>query len=380
MSNVNTLPAASLCHVDKGPPYEQPANQQQAKANFKYYRKKAGYSQTNIAKCFDLKPAAVNRWESLKVDGFIPLDRVDALAKLLHIEPKALRVYREDYETLYSSGAALITDPYSGAPVPFTNNPTELADYKNNMRYLRIKHGYTQKDLGHALGLSHSIASSWENLDNSVLPSREHIERLAVFYSVESRLIAPPIETVTPANQFDNTSYKPAAITAARVQGRVDQDANRIYSSKSNVALISMIAPNDDILNMRARTSDSAGPVFPSELQFDASVSELLGINYTKGLAAAKVIGDSMFNPETGAGIPDGAIVLIDTTKRDISSALGKVVCFCVDGCYFIKRLRSNHGVLNAVSDNHHYFPLFYENVDDINLIGEVVGILLSIE
>ncbi len=369
MNNFNTRPS--------GPPYDQPDNQAQAKENLKYYRIRAGITQTNLATALNLKAAAVNRWESPRVDAFIPFEKVQEVAKHLHIDPKALRIYRPDIEALYESGLDMVKDPYLATPVVFNKDPKTLADYKNNLKYLRLKRGLTQKDLGNALGLSHSIASTWENPDNTILPTSEYIERLGVFYSVDTRLIAPS-KSASYTRVQDRSST--AVLTAAKTQGHIDRDANRIYDRKSNVSLISMIQPNDNILNMTTRACAGAGPEFPTELQFDASVAELLGIRYCKGLAAAKVIGDSMFNPDTGMGIPSGAIVLIDTTKNDINAALGKVVCFCVDGCYLIKRLRSNNGVLNAVSDNPNYFPLFYDNIDNIKLIGEVVSVLLSVE
>lgn len=379
MDASNTTPTTSP--PPDGPPFDQPASQAQAKENLKYFRCKAEYSQTYLARALGMKPATVNRWESQNVDTYIPVNKLDTVAKLLHIDAKRLRIYHEAAETTYSSGVDYIDDPHQGRPIVLIEDPASLADYKNNIRFLRLKHGYTQRQLGEMLGLSHSIASTWENTEDA-MPSRQQVERLAVLYSVDPRLIAPSVAQTIQPKPVDVAAVKGAMspLNAARIQGKTDPDANRIYSNKSNVSLISMIAPNDRILNLQTRACAAAGPEFPVELQFDASVSELLGIHYTKGLAAAKVVGDSMFNPETGMGIPDGAIVLIDTTKRDLVAAIGKVVCFEAFGCYLIKRLRSNNGVMNAVSDNPHYFPLFYDNVDDIHLIGEVVSVLMSVE
>ncbi len=369
MDDSNTTPALD-CSLSKRPPYEQPKTQKEAKDNLRYFRKRAGLSQTSIAKAFSLRPAAVNRWESHSTDCFIPLEKVDTVAKMLRVDPKALIVYRADRDALSKAGANFVVDPHTQAPLQVNMNPTTLEDFKKNLKYFRVKNGYTQREVCAKLGLSSSMASTWERLDSPSMPTREAIERLALFYTTDPRLISPPIDSPEPHKDIPSQNVKAPTLL---------HDENRIYDNKSNIRHISLVSPNDPILNLQTRACASAGPEFPAELQFDASVSELLGIHYNKGLAAAKVIGDSMFNPETGMGIPDGAIVLIDTTKRDLVEAIGKIVCFEAFGCYLVKRLRCNSsGVINAVSDNPHYFPLFYDDVDNIHLIGEVVSVLMS--
>ena len=346
------------------PPFLEPQNILEAKQNLKYYRQKCSLSQLGLANKLKVTQPTVNRWETLSNDKFIPHEKVEEVANALDISPR-----RFAFDTFVPSSdltPRTVQDLITGEIVTLNITPQTIVDYKNNLRYYRLKRRISQRNLSKMLGMSPSMTSIWERPDLPSLPTPSLSQTIARILQADLTLICP--DKAKPQNIETAPAVKPE-------QDPVN-DLNRVYDDRSNVSAFAALSNHDTVLNMKTNAVGFAGEGYASELQFDQSIAELLGITIKDGLAAAKVVGQSMFNPATGAGIPDGAVVIIDTTKKDVSSSLGKVVCYMTNGYYMLKRLQCNKGVLNAASDNPNYFPIFYTNDQDVQLIGEVVCIL----
>lgn len=437
------------------PPFPRPIDVQQVKANFNFLRNHLGYSQGELAQALDQSQTTISRWSSKRNNSVPPITKVISIAKALGVEPICLTTQHLAVEKLVRGDGDIVIDTKTMEAVIWCPTPTQLKDYKNNIRFLRIKVGISQDKLAELLHTNQGAVSLWENTGDLRMPPQDKVDDLARILGTKVNLINAPADVLassinealpypspktindlkanlifyrkrsglnqaelanqlgvshitvgrwerTGVNQFIPDKYIHAVVRLLKAdlntlmlpdlqsdspsENRsapapvVANDADRIYDEKANVAQIYLLNENDPLLNMTTSTFAAAGPEVPSDMQDDTSISEMIGMQLGNGLAAARVTGDSMYIPETGAGIPDGAIVIIDTSQRDIQSALGKVVCYRVNGCYLVKRLRKNHGKLNAVSDNPNYFPLFYSDADEVELIGLVVGMLQSIK
>lgn len=349
-----------------GVPYPNPKSVDQAKANLRFYRSCADMSQSYVAHKLGLQSPTVNRWESHNFGGFIPLSKVNDVAALLNADPKDLTIEIDALERFADGDEAGALDGYTGFPVSLCYEPKTLADFKNNLKYFRLRNGLSQRDLANRLGMTQSTISIWERLDIQTVPTRGTYALIADMLGAQQNLIIPPVDI---ANGWTTEPEQPQAIN----------DADRVFDKSSNVECIGTLSVNDALLNMPTHTCAGAGSELPLEMQGDATVSELVGLQVSNGIAAAKLSNDSMYNPLTGSGIPKGAVVLIDTSKKDLKECLGKIVCYKVGGQYMVKRLNSNQGKLNGASDNPMYFPIFYEENEHVELIGEVVNVVLCL-
>ena len=326
------------------------------KNNIRFFRLSQNLSQKELAARIEVTQGSVSMWERLDNDRLPTGAKVCELAAALGTST----------DMLSGPVATVSTQGFNAPPFP---KPENLAQLKANFNYYRQRSNLSKSALAVKLDLKPITIGRWENPSSvSFIPVSKVNDVARVLDAEPSALTLEDLITTSPS---ENQSA-PASVVA--------NDADRIYDEKANVAQIYLLNENDPLLNMTTSTFAAAGPEVPSDMQDETSISEMIGMQLGNGLAAARVTGDSMYIPETGAGIPDGAIVIIDTSQRDIQSAMGKVVCYRVNGCYLVKRLRNNHGKLNAVSDNPNYFPLFYSDADEVELIGQVVGMLQSIK
>ena len=128
---------------------------------------------------------------------------------------------------------------------------------------------------------------------------------------------------------------------------------------------------------MPVKTYASGGPAidYPAA-QSDDTVAEYFNVHSgTQSLRCARVVGDSMFNYDTGEGIPEGSLVLVDVSVKDPGAALNRVVCWLTaDNEILIKRLRRVKGVLYVCSDNPATEPNMYPVPANAVLLGVVIG------
>ena len=349
---------------EAAPPYLEPHSIREAKQNLKYYRQKCSLSQLGLANKLNVTQPTVNRWETLSNDKFIPHEKVEEVANALDISPR-----RFAFDTFVPSSdltPRTVQDLATGEIVSLNITPETVVDYKNNLRYYRLKQRISQRNLSKMLGMSPSMTSIWERPDLPSLPSQSLSQTIARILQADLTLICP--DKAKPQNIETAPTIKPEQDPA--------NDLNRIYDDRSNVSAFYTLNSRDGLLSLITNAEGVTNDTFASELQSGQSIAALLGIRINDDLALAQVVGQSMYNPNTGAGIPDGAVVIIDTGKKDVSSSLGKIVCYMANGNYMIKRLQCNKGVFNAASDNPKYFPIFYTNEKDMQLIGEVICIL----
>ncbi len=105
-------------------------------------------------------------------------------------------------------------------------------------------------------------------------------------------------------------------------------------------------------------------------LSVDRVYMDQLGIKEGANVEAIKVMGDSM-EPQ----LKDGAIVLIDRDSTDLSRN-GIYVVNTINSGLLIKRVARNaDGDIDLISDNKDY-PIISFPVDDISIVGKVIGAL----
>lgn len=325
------------------------------KNNIRFFRLSQNLSQKELAARIEVTQGSVSMWERLDNDRLPTGAKVCELAAAL------------DTSTDMLSGpvATVSTQGFNAPPFP---KPENLAQLKANFNYYRQRSNLSKSALAVKLDLKPITIGRWENPSSvSFIPVSKVNEVARVLDAEPSALT---LEDLIAASPSENQSA-PASVVA--------NDADRIYDEKANVAQIYLLNENDPLLNMPTHTCAGVGSELPLEMQGDATVSELVGLQVSNGIAAAKLSNDSMYNPLTGSGMPKGAVVLIDTSKQDLKECLGKIVCYKVGGQYMVKRLNSNQGKLNGASDNPMYFPIFYDEHEHVELIGEVVNVVLCL-
>ncbi len=94
-----------------------------------------------------------------------------------------------------------------------------------------------------------------------------------------------------------------------------------------------------------------------------------------ENLVAIDIVGDSM-----GVEIPDGSVVLIDTTQKELKN--GEMYVFNIDGDLLIKTIIHNFDGYIATSKNPTYpdIKLEKDQVNTLNIVGRAVRALTDIK
>ena len=110
----------------------------------------------------------------------------------------------------------------------------------------------------------------------------------------------------------------------------------------------------------------------PVKLYLDKEIEKFLGKENIKNIEALNVIGDSM-----EPALKDGSIIFIDKNQRDIKK--GGIFVLATNAGVFIKRvvLKTN-GTIELISENSIY-PKENISIDEVNIIGKVIGALEKI-
>lgn len=70
-----------------------------------------------------------------------------------------------------------------------------------------------------------------------------------------------------------------------------------------------------------------------------------------------------------GAGISDGDLLVVD---RSLSAVHGDIVIAAVSGEFTVKELRT-HPYLQLVPHNDDYFPMSFQNAEELEIFGVVI-------
>lgn len=323
---------------------EQPETVEETINNVNYFMALADMSAKAMATRLNCSPGSLSRW---RIDTPLKESMAIDLAQVLQC-PKEL-IYLEKILRPNDKRALKGAD-YS---LTLISPPQSLNDLKNNLAYYVAKANMTPRDVARMLGLSDNDSGyqtfrNWKRFDTSAYMDISQALTLA------NRLNIPAYDIMPLYQQ--------------------SPDATKLKSNLSDITHSEKVA---SILSLAAYTNVSGGPAIELEpSQWNDTLSEALNLPQweSKTLAIARVIGDSMYNYETGEGIADGSFILADTSVRDFNQALDKIVCFRINGNeLLIKRLRIINGHLCFWSDNPRYTPRYYQMPEDANMLGLVL-------
>lgn len=322
---------------------EQPEEAKDFINNVNYFCLSSDLSLDDIAFHMDCVSGTLSSWRKktlIKEESAIQLAKILKCPKELIYLDKAMRLNKHKSVKWPDASSKLISPPQT------------LSEVKNNYAYYLAQAKLTTRDTVRMMGLnddesSNQTVRNWKRQDIS---SYMDVSQALIF---ASRLNIP-VNDVLPIYQQS-------------------QDA---LEQQSNITGIYLLKNADTILSLAVQSHVSGGCVLELEpSQCVETLGEILHVtDGNNALAAAKVVGDSMFNYETGEGIADGAFVLVDTNIRDFHKALDKVICFKVHGNeLLIKRLKIINGDLCFCSDNPRYIPAYHKVPEGAIMLGLVI-------
>lgn len=244
-------------------------------------------------------------------------------------------------------------------------------EFSNKLKDLRLKAGYSQKDVYEYFHIPQSTFSSWEVGKSE--PSGEMLLKLCEFYKCDMMKEFSSENTLTYKEW--NLVEKYRFITESSPDGAkiIDIILNREYTIAEKLKQApAAIVELHNISNEKSRLIDyyrsvSAGS---GEVIFDDVYSERITLpdipEYRRVAYAVKVDGKSM-EPRYN----DGDILLIEPTCE---VEVGEIGIFNVDGKAYVKKL----GKEKLISLNKGYGDI--QLTEDSLCMGRVVGKLESIE
>ena len=420
------------------PPYPLPKTVDETKSNLRFFIEQANLKPENLGLALGKSRGYCASWVaniSSKIAA-IPPKYLAPVAELLHcdenlINPACPLLYKDKY--------IKYPPLMKGKTVYFCNeSPKNEADYGKNLVYFLIRVGISKQEIQDATGISASTVRAMQRgevfneikamqfasmLDCPVeliykLPSSTPISKLK---NKQWKLINPPKSLDDVKNNLNfyvfaskrsmqriadgiGISYDELRAALDPKTGVYIKDAQALklanlleidpapllkssfffktnfgkeHTLESNVSRVFDISNNDPIFNVPITTYASGGKateLAPS--QCSETMATYLNLpSEASHLHGVCVIGDSMFNYQTGQGIQSGFCVMVDNRKRDIEEAIGRIVCIRLDGNELIvKRLERVDGKLFACSDNPDYNPHRLPLPENAELMGVCVS------
>lgn len=313
--------------------------------NFNYFLALSRMPVADIAEKSHMSPSAINKWRagSCSYRGHNILRVLDAIGFLEFRElcVKPGQVVASGEPVTLDDGSQLILK------VPAKSIP----DLKSNLKYHMHAQGFKAYQLDMLLHVQPGTARRWLDPSSRFFMTPEQARVVATMYRFS------PADISTDA-LLAQTGFTP--VTEA----------------------LPDLRNNRSLLSMPVKTYASGTPAvdYPAA-QSDDTVAEYFNVHSgTQSLRCARVVGDSMFNYDTGEGIPEGSLVLVDVSVKDPTSALNRVVCWLTaDNEILIKRLRRVKGVLYLCSDNPATEPNMYPVPTEAVLLGVVIGAMFKV-
>lgn len=420
------------------PPYPAPKTVDETKANLKFFIEQANYKPDNLGLALGKSRSYCASWVADIKDkpSAIPPKYLAPVAELLHCDENLIN---PACPFLYKGKFTKYPPLLKGKTIYFCNETPKLAsDYGKNLTYFLVRKGLSKEQIQEEAGCAGSTVRTMQRgerfnetkiyrlavlLDCPVeliykLPSSTPISKLK---NKQWKLINPPKSLKDVKNNFNyyvadskrsiqriadgiGCSYDDIRASLDFNRGKYLKDeqvktfaalleidptpllkstfffregAAKEHTLESNVSRVFDISNNDPIFNVPITTYASGGKateLAPS--QCSETMATYLNLpSEASHLHGVCVIGDSMFNYQTGQGIQSGFCVMVDNRKRDIEEAIGRIVCIRLDGNELIvKRLERVDGKLFACSDNPDYSPHRLPLPENAELMGVCVS------
>ena len=322
---------------------EHPFSLEDVINNVNYFLALSDLSLVEVAARLECSQGALSRW---RIDTPLKEETAIELAKVLQCPKELIYLDRIDLPPENRGPKVVETGLKLISPV------TNMKDVKNNYAYYIAKAKLTPRDVARLIGLNDDVSSA-QQVRNWKRPNMSSYMDVSQALTFANRLNIP-VNDIMPIYQQQ---------AAAK-------------SLKTNVKNLSKLDSSNDILALVVKTAASGGQVLELEpSQCQESLGELLELPTKSGaLAAAIVIGDSMYDYESGEGLADGSYILVDISQRNFMEALDRVVCFRINGNeVLVKRLKLIKGHLCFWSDNPRYVPRYHAMPRDADLLGVVL-------
>ncbi len=317
---------------------EQPQTPQDAGNNLNYFLSISSYTNKSLAEACGFSESTITKWKS-----GVNLNEVRAY--------KVAAVLGCPVELIYVQRQKSPIKSLKQEDLHLHSIPTSLKQLKENLAYHLANSGLSINDLAIKVDMPAYKLRNILDFDTGVFLTSEQACAIANVLS------------------FD---VKDILISSIHVKTKDMQE----HSFKSNVSECFKIPLDSFIFKTPINSFASGGKAsdMPAR-QCNETIASSMSLNNESNLHGVCVIGDSMFDFETGKGIQSGFTVIVDASKRDVEQAIGKVVCIRLDGNEMIvKRLKRKNGVLYACSDNPAYKPNMLRLPENAELMGECVG------
>lgn len=318
---------------------ESPKSEVDFGANLAYFLAKSDMTQKQASAKVDLSDKTVRAMQRGEV-----FNEVKALQFAALLDCPAELIYKLPSSTPISK--------LKGTQWSLINPPKSLADVKNNFIY------YVFNSKRSIQRIADGIGCTYDELKVVLDPKR------AKYLKDEQVLKFAELLEIDPAPILKSTVF-------------FRENIAKEHTLESNVSRVFDISNNDPVFNVPITTYASGGKateLAPS--QCSETMATYLNLpSEASHLHGVCVIGDSMFNYQTGQGIQSGFCVMVDNRKRDIEEAIGRIVCIRLDGNELIvKRLERVDGKLFACSDNPDYSPHRLPLPENAELMGVCVS------
>lgn len=407
-----------------------PRTPSETKHNLVFFRSNSPFTQGEIAQKLGVALSTYGTWEANldSQEKTITPNYVAKVAQILNCNPDLIN---PACPLLYKNKYDKYPPVKSGHDILFCKeHPKTPKDIGDNFNYFLTISPYSNKTLAEKCGFSESTISKWKMRAHrtaavlgcpvELIFIQRHKTHIRAFKKKDLRLHTPPtslrhlkenlayhlansgLSVQNLANKVDMLAYKLRNIldfdtgvfltseqshAIASVLGfnakdilissiHVKAKDKKEHSFKSNVLEFFKI-PADSFLFKTSidnfASGSSACDMAPS--QCDETLASKMALSHDSDLHGVSVIGDSMFNYDTGKGIQSSFTVIVDASKKDVGQAIGKVVCIRLDGNEMIvKRLKREDSVLYVCSDNPVYEPQQLPLPENAELIGVCVG------
>ena len=322
---------------------EHPVTADDYSNNFRYFLAMSNLSIRDLADISGLSESSISKWcnGGVKYRGNNIFRAIEAMGAIEH---RDLIVFPGAQKG--RGGPVTLND---GTQIRLRIPAITVQDLKNNLRYHLAENGQRPFNLDNLLHLAPGTTRKWLDPNLSYFMSANQAKVVAAIY----KFSIADISTDVLAARFGESAVN--IETVPSVSGRADTD----------------------LLDMPVGIYASGGPAidYPAA-QAEETVATYLNFHASRSaLRTVTVIGDSMFDFDSGTGYRSGMLALVDTSVTDPAMAVNRVVCWrSADNEIMIKRLIRIQGKLHFSSDNPHFIPKQYPVPENAVLLGVVIG------
>lgn len=267
-----------------------------------------------------------------------------------------------------------------------------MADLKNNLAYHLNANGLAYKDIDLLLHYQPGTIKRWLDTSNNGFITVDDARVLSGMYCFSEADIS--ITVLHAHNDRDRgcgcggsqygsghggAAYAGATNAGAAHPGSAHAEAASVLGQGGTAGLQPDSSINS-IMNqpMSVFSGNNEHNARPADAKTGSIADFLKMTDSNASMGSMLACDDSMFNYDTGEGIPLGSLVLLELSSGDVTDYISRVVCVRLnDSEVAIRRLKRIRGVVSLCTDN----PDIKENCipmpEDAVIVGHVLGTVL---